>query len=241
MKNYIKSETINPYPKKDITCKRTAKIKQDSLSAEGFISSEITGEFGDRKAYIKTGYSGSDELTNHFVVSEDDLEGLIDNLQYVLTNIRHDKDLKSHEDSLMELLHRYIELGYVEGITLERLNMEIPGFSPVLYKVFKVKPKFKYDIDPDAGVNLEFSFIKCLHLDMDQEKYDKTLDHIRNGNKTIPIKIIGYDRKKEIKKFIESAKKELKDYDPFKNIPPTSEQLQSAKKIMENLGCKFPK
>ena len=236
MRNYIKSETINPYPKKDFTCKRSVKITQDALSSEGLFTSEITGEFGNRKAYITTGYIGDDSLTNNFVVSEDTLEEIIDNLQYVLANIKHDKELKSHEDSLMDTLHEYIRLGYVEGITLERLNMEIPGFNSSLYKVFKIKPKFIYNIDPNAGVNLEFSFIKCLHLDLNQEKYNKTIDDIRNGDNTIPIKFIGYDRKEEIKKFIISAKKELEGYDPSNNIPPTPEQINSAKDIMKKIG-----
>lgn len=238
--NFIDKKTKNPYRKVPYV-EKTCKISHKELTVVGQIKSTISGEFGERKAYLTTGYKGDDDNINHFVLSRTDLKLLIDQLQSTLDEIDEDSASYQWSNKILEEFHSYLDTGYVESIIMKRLKMEIPGFNPLLYIPFNIKPVFKNDIPNDIGVNLEFNFIQCIHLDINENLYNETLDTLRNGHTEIPITFIGYDRKEEIKKLIESAKKDLKDFDPSKKKPPTPEQREIAQKTLEKMGYIFPK
>lgn len=237
--NFIDKETKNPYRKAPYV-EKTCKINHQEISGIGKITSTISGEFGDRKAYISTGYIGDEDRTNYFVLSRLHLELLIEQLQSILTEIDEDKACYQYSEEILKEFHTYLDSGHVESIIIRKLKMDMPGFNSLLYIPFNIKPVFKNDIPLDAGVNLEFNFIQYLHLDMNETKYNDTLNNLRNGHTEIPITFIGYDRKEEIKKLIASAQKDLKDFDPSKRKPPTPEQREIAKKTLEKMGYVFP-
>lgn len=237
MSNFINKINKNPYRIKDYR-KNTLRIVNKELNSVGVITSEITGEFGDRKAYITTGYEGTDEHTNFFIISKEDLDILISNLLNLYEDITDDSNIKLSESELMYELHSYITNGYIKSITLRKLNIELPGFNPNLYTPFNIEPEFKNDL-PDDNINLGLNFVKVLRIKIRDKDYNDMLDYIRNGDKNIPIKFIGFDRNEQIKKYINDAKKELKDFDPSKRKMPTKEQRELALKTLSNIGYKL--
>lgn len=231
MSNKINKQMFNPY-NMDKCEDKSVEIKPEELNVTGFIKSSLTGEFGNRQAYLQTGYYGHDG-SNYFVASEEELRNIIDSLEYILENILTDKTAKRMEDELLDELYRYIDNGYVKSIKLTRMKLSVPGFSSALYIPFKVEPEFNYDL-PDDNINLGFNFLRMFRFPIKEEEYQEELKKITNS-KDISIHFVGFDRKQQIRDFIKDAKDSLKDYDPSKNLPPTREQVSKVLNIFSDL------
>ena len=198
----------------------------------GYIEMEIVED----KVHILVGYKENKEYDITLIANISDLKLITKALESLSNDLITDYKLKDYENSLMDTLHDYIDKGYIQEIKLENLNKETIGFDPIVYKTFKITAVPIYDIPSDAGINLTFSFIRCLHLDINENKYNETLDYITNGNKNIKVTFINYDRKKEISNYITKAKKELSNYDLTKRRTPSKEDVKKVREIMNNLG-----
>lgn len=198
----------------------------------GYIDIEVV----DGEVKIVIGYRENKDYDITMYAKIGDFISLKNALQRLSSDLVMDYNMKKYEDSLMDTLHEYIDKGYIQEIKLENLNKETTGFNPVVYKTFKISIIPIYDIPSDAGINLTFSFIKCLHLDINEDKYNETINSITNGNKDIKLTFVNYNRKKEISNYITKAKKELADYDFTKRKTPSKADIKKAREIMTNLG-----
>lgn len=236
-KNYIDKSKVHAYYRSDFI-EKDIKIKSDTDSIYNF-GVRVTGENGNRRIYLTSGYNNTEEYTNHFVLSVEDIEKLEALIIEAKTQINEDKKANVLLDDMRNELKRYIENDYIDKIKLIRQDIIYPnGFNKELYIPFLIQPEFSLDI-PDDDINLGFNYIEFLHLSMKEDEYQKTLDYIRFDHKEIPIVFVGYDRKEEIRKYIKEAKKDLKNYDPSKRKPPTKEQMDRAMDIMKKMGYKF--
>lgn len=214
MKNYIKNDINNFYISNESKSKPLLLPSKETHSTTK-ISAELTGSFDDKKICLKTGYKEDSKYDNVFILSIDDLNKMINYLHTVKESWNNHDDKVRSFNAIRDELQRYINMGYIKSLTLTLTSLP-SGFEPTLYKAFEVKPTFIHDLDPEAGVNLGFRYIHVLHLDIDETKYNTTLNELRFGHTEVPIKFVGYDRAKEVDRYIQRAKKELANYDPAK-------------------------
>lgn len=213
----IDKQTHNPYdlvsykPKKIIISHNDKDSDTKDLLTYKF-NFEVTGSNIERLLLLGAGYAEGDIETNHYILDENDIQKLVDQLLIEKERIEKSKKAKEEVKYLHSILNAYLDEGYVESITLEYKPTSLPPyFSPLLYKAFNIKPNFRKDIDIPSEVNTAFNFLEVLSLSLNEGKFDETMNYIRNY-KDIPIHFIGYDRDKEIEKRKKEAMKELKEY-----------------------------
>lgn len=239
----IDNNTRNPYNlveyKKDklkiFNSKKDDKTRTDLV--DYLFGFQISGTNDNNLLLLETGYINSNKDNNYFILDEDDIDKLIEKLQTAKERIIISKIVSVRIKELHGELNRYLDAGYIESITMElKKNSLPPYFQPQFYKAFIIKPNFKKDIDIPSDVNTGFNFIEVLHLDINEGKFDETMNYIRNYC-DIPIHFIGYDHGLEIEKRKKEALRDLdkRTKDPHK-YGRSPEDIAKYKKMMEELG-----
>lgn len=239
----IDAYTRNPYNleeyKKDklkiFNSKKDDKSRNDLV--DYLFEFQISGTNDDNLLLFGAGYLHNSKESNYFILDENDIDNMIEKLNMAKQRIMVSKVVSEKIKSLHEELNRYLEAGYVDHIILEyRENSLPPYFQKEIYKTFCIKPVFKIDIDIPPEVNTAFNFIEVLHLDINEGKFDETMNYIRNYN-DIPIKFIGYDHAEEIEK---RKKEALKDLDNATKkghrYGRSPEDIAKYRKMMDDMG-----
>ena len=243
MSIYNDSITKRPYYQKDFIDKEI-KIKSSVDPNTYKIGISITGEFGNRMATLSTGYDGYDDKTNYFIFDRNALLSIRDMIDTAIDEIDEDNNKNNELYLIREELEKYIEMGYVKKINVEKIKTTIPnGFHDGIYSPYIIRPVFDLSSIPndvEESINTGLNYIEFLYLSPNEDKYKETLSYLKCGHDEIEINFIGYNRKEEVRKYILEAKKELdrfdiKDHFSKKNAP-SPEEIAKAKDILRNLG-----
>lgn len=170
----------------------------------------IDGDDFNRELMLTCSYMDDKESESSFILDGEDIDYLVDKLQEMKSIINKGKHSQDILKGFHNTLNEYIDAGYIELIEMRRNDTLLPpGYNPALYMAFIIRPRFKLGIDIPSEVNTAFNFLEVLHLDINENEYDKTMNYIRNYH-DIPIVIYGWDRDAEIEK---RKKEALKDAD----------------------------
>lgn len=243
----IDSSTKNPY---NLSEYKTSKLKifnskKDQKTRNDLVDYlfkfQITGTNDNNLLLLSTGYiSNNKDNDNYFILDENDIDNLISELEEVKEKIAISRLVADRIVDLHAQLNEYMKAGYVDYIELELKKDYLPPyFQKELYKTFIIRPIFKKDIDIPPEVNTAFNFIEVLHLDINEGKFDETMNYIRDYN-DIHIHFIGYDHADEIKKRQKEALKDLDDATKnghrYKRSP---EDIAKYQKMMKELNIPF--
>lgn len=213
---------INPYDYNEYNIKTLRvlnskkKDKYKSSLANYKFAFGIQGDNIDKELLMTCSYIGGDNEECSFILEEEDIDKLIGKLQIVKSVIEIGKNIRNEIKKCHDILNGYINAGYIESITITRKDYLLPPYyQPSLFMAFVIQPIFKNTVKPSDSVNTMFNFLEVLHLDIDENKYAKTMEYIRNHHEEIPISIIGWDRdaiiEKRKKEALKDADKHLKD------------------------------
>ena len=232
--------TINPYDpisyKPDKIKIFQSKTDDRKDMVDYHFDFEITGSNIDRLLLFTAGYLGNSggKEDNHFILDEDTIDKIIDKLQIAKTRLQKSKFAKEKLEECHKILGEYLDKGYIESITIEhRKNLLPPYYTSLLYKAFIIKPNFKKDTPSD--INTGFNFLEVLHLDINEGKFDETMNHIRHYH-NIPIHFVGYDHDKEIEKRKKQAMRELDEATKTGKVGMSKNDRRRYSKMLEELN-----
>lgn len=208
-KNYIDSSIVNPFMKIKKFISKPLKIRNNKLNQIYNFEVSVDGVVGDKDLILTTGYKGYSDLNNTFILKEEDIDKLIELLISGKKILEDDKNVTIERQKQYDILHEYIDKGYIEKIYCKVLSDNLPyGYNELFRKVL-ISPKFKTDL-PQDGINLSFNFIDILLVQPDNNHFKKLNNQI-NKNSDIEVEWTGYNIEKEKKKIIEKAKKDYQN------------------------------
>ena len=233
---------VNPY---DLVSYKKEKVKifqskDDSRKdlVDYHFDFEITGDNLNKLLLFSAGYMGGDitQEDSYFLLDEDTIDKIIYRLTNAKVALERSKEAKAKLDKCHEELESYLKAGYIESITMEyRRNQLPPYYNQLLYKAFCIIPNFKKDIDIPLDVNTGFNFLEVLHLDINESKFDETMNHVRHWY-DIPIHFVGYDHDKEIEKRRKQAMRELDEATKKGRVGTSETDRKKYLKMLEDIN-----
>lgn len=208
-KNYIDSSVVNPFMKIKKFISKPLKIRNEKLNQIYNFEVSVDGVVGDKDLILTTGYKGYSDLSNTFILKEEDIDKLIELLVSGKKILEEDKNVIIERKKQYDTLYEYIDKGYVEKICCNVLSDNLPYGYNELFKKVLISPKFKTDL-PQDGINLTFNFVDIL-LVQPNDNHFKKLNNQINKNSDIEVEWTGYDIEKEKKKIIEKAKRDYQN------------------------------
>lgn len=238
--NYMDNNIRRPYRLQSYSYKPVKILPKIPNTSLGKIEMELSGEYGNRQAFLTIGYKGSPEHDLYLLMDKEELKKTRDLIDQMISDIEEDKKYSQSSRMILEEFHRYLGRGYVKEVILTKLKTELPGFNTALYTIFHVEMKFKEDV-PNDYINLKYNFIYCVHLSANEKDYIDTMNKLFGGHfkdKDLKITMIGYNRQEDIAKYIRDAKKDLANFDPKRDHALTEEQRNFIKNYYESMGLK---
>ena len=234
------NKTHNPY---DLSTYKTKPLKifqtddrKDMLNYK--FAFEITGDNLDKRLLLSTGYIGQDIDDNYFILNEDEITKIVDQLNNYKEILHKSKKCRLDLDTLHYQLEQDLKAGYIESITIEyKKNSLPPYYDPLLYKAFIISPNYKKEAVPDY-VNTAFNFLEVLRMDINEARFDEVMNHIRH-HYDIPIHFIGYDYDEEVRKRQKQAMKELDEATKNGHVGYTDTERSKYSKMLKDMNIPF--
>ena len=217
--------------------------KNPAVDFVGKFDMEITGNPGDYAILLDTYYSDNKDYSNAFIMSENDISDLIMQLKDILAECRTANSRHLEIETAYQELYKYIELGIIEGINLNRVSKEYPNYSSMLYIPFRVEPKFKSvqeikDIVEAIGyietINIGLQFIDCFHIDFNN--VNTMINKLTNNHPDIQITFSNYDLDLEYKKYRKQLMQEVQGFLPKRD----REHDKKMKELAKEMGIDIP-
>lgn len=212
--------------------------KNPAVDFVGKFVMELTGNPGDYGVLLTTGYKDNDNLDNTFIMSQNDLADLISQLNEILDECKKANWHCLEIETAYQELYKYIELGIIEGINLNRVSKEYPNYSSMLYIPFRVEPKFKSvqeikDIVEAIGyietINIGLQFIDCFHIDFNN--VNTMINKLTNNHPDIQITFSNYDLDLEYKKYRKQLMQEVQEFLPKRDREHDKKMKELAKEM----------